>query len=253
MSIPTLPNVVDEVNRLVDQAQQQHLNLRLIGGLAVRLHSPNMEAIGLKREYPDIDFVAHKREQNRLEGFFGQMGYAPDKMFNALNGGRRQIYYDRESGRHIDVFIGDFEMCHKLPLHDRLHAHPLTVPLAELFLSKTQIVQLNKKDALDLIALLLNNPLGDHDDGMINVDRIARLCARDWGLYTTTMLNLGRLETILKNDNPGLNEQQVQTVRTRIETIRQAMQRVRKPLRWRVRNRVGTRLRWYAEVEEVKR
>jgi hypothetical protein len=34
------------------------------------------------------------------------------------------------------VFIGDFEMCHKLPLANRLHREPVTIPLAGHFLSK---------------------------------------------------------------------------------------------------------------------
>ncbi len=250
----TLPNIHEEVNRLVDGAHRERLNLRLIGGLAVRMHSPALSNMIFSREYPDIDFVAYKREQRRLEEFFKRMGYQPDRMFNALNGDRRQIYYDDCSGRHIDVFIGNFEMCHKLPLHeDRLSLDPVTVPLAELFLSKTQIVQLNKKDALDLIALLLDNSLASTDDGAINIDRIARLCSKDWGLYTTTMINLNRLEQILHTENPGLNELQIRTVLERIDAIRRVMQHSRKGFRWQVRSRVGKRMRWYAEVEEVKR
>ena len=46
-------------------------------------------------------------------------------------------------------------MCHKLPLNGRLKMHPVTIPLAELFLSKAQIVQFNRKDAFDIISLLL--------------------------------------------------------------------------------------------------
>ncbi|MFM8322292.1 MAG: hypothetical protein ACKOC5_15365 [Chloroflexota bacterium] len=249
----TLPNIVDEVNRLVGHAQQERLNLRLIGGLAVRMHSPNMEEIGLKRDYPDIDFVVHKNDQRRLAPFFAQMGYEPDQMFNALNGARRQIYYDSASGRHIDIFVGDFEMCHKLKMRDRLAFHPVTVPLAELFLTKIQIVEMNKKDALDLLALLLNNPLGHNDDGVINLDRIARLTSKDWGWYTTTMMNLGRLEHILHSEDTRLTESQVQTIEQRIEMIRQTLKYARKGFRWQVRSRIGKRLRWYTEVEEVNR
>lgn len=250
----TLSNIHEEVERLVDEAHRERLNLRLIGGLAVRMHSPALGNMTFPREYPDIDFVVHKREQRRLEKFFKQMGYQPDKMFNALNGGRRQIYYDDCSGRHIDVFIGDFEMCHKLPLHDdRLGVHPVTVPLAELFLSKSQIVQLNRKDAMDMIALLLDNSLASTDNGAINIDRIARLCSKDWGLYTTTLMNLNRLEQVLRTENPGLDETQSRTVLERIDAIRTVMQRSRKGFRWQVRSRVGKRMRWYAEVEEVKR
>jgi hypothetical protein len=42
-------------------------------------------------------------------------------------------------------------------------------------------------------------------------------------------------------------------VQERIVTIRQAMKQISKPLQWKARNRVGTRLRWYTEVEEVNR
>jgi hypothetical protein len=249
----TLPNIVEEVNRLMDEAQRERLRLRLIGGLAVRMHSQNVGRLGFQREYPDIDFVAPKNEHRRLSTFFIAMGYIPDRAFNTLNGNRRQIYHDTLSGRHIDVFIGDFEMCHKLPMRDRLTVHPVTVPLAELFLSKSQIVELNRKDALDLIALLLDNSLGVSDEGVINLDRISRLCARDWGLYTTTMMNLTRLEQILHSDAHNLKPEQVRLVLERISAIRQAMKQISKPLHWKARDRVGTRLRWYTEVEEVDR
>jgi hypothetical protein len=246
-------DILAEMQRLMEHAERERLPLRLIGGLAVRMHSPRIDHLPIRREYPDIDFVAPKRDHRRLNAFFSQMGYTPDKTFNTLNGDRRQIYYDVEFGRHVDIFVGDFEMCHKLPLRDRLQVHPLTVPLAELLLSKTQIVELNHKDACDLIALLLDNPVGSSDENTINLARIARLCARDWGLYTTTNLNLNRLEHILRHDNPGLNEDESQLVLQRIDAIRHALQQAAKPLRWKARNRLGTRLRWYTEVEEVRR
>ncbi|OGO35349.1 MAG: hypothetical protein A2W35_02710 [Chloroflexi bacterium RBG_16_57_11] len=251
--MPTLTNIIDEANRLMDEAQREHLRLRLIGGLAVRIHSSNLDCINTQRIYPDIDFVVDRHQHRRLAGFFCNMGYLPDKSFNTLNGGKRQIYYDNQIGRHIDIFVGDFEMCHRLPLKDRLSLHPVTLPLAELFLTKTQIVELNHKDALDLIALLLNNEVGDRDDGMINLDRMVRLCARDWGLYTTTMINLGKLEQILATENPGLSETQTHLVSKRIQRIRNALQSASKPLLWKARDRVGTRLRWYVDVEEVDR
>lgn len=249
----TLPNIVEEANRLLEEAQNEHLNLRLIGGLAVKMHSPTMERSNFRREYPDIDFVAHRSDGPRLRPFFAEMGYLPDRAFNNLNGGRRQIYHDPHNGRHIDIFVGDFEMCHRLPLRDRLALHPVTVPLAELFLSKTQIVQLNRKDALDLISLLLDNEVVGDDESQINLERVALLCARDWGLFTTTVLNLGRLEKILREEDLGLNPEQTARVLGRIGKIRAGLSTVSKPLTWKARNRLGTRVRWYTEVEEVNR
>jgi hypothetical protein len=142
-------------------------------------------------------------------------------------------------------------MCHRLPLQKRLHLDPLTVPLAELLLSKTQILELNRKDALDIISLLLNNELGRDDDRKINLHRIARLCLRYWGLYKTTSLNLARVEEMLVTENLGFSEEEKQTVLRRIQRIQRTLKAINKNLFWKFRNQIGTRMRWYSEVEEV--
>jgi hypothetical protein len=248
----TLPDIVDEVQRLMNASDQQNMHLRLIGGLAIRVHSPSAKQSTLQRDYPDIDFVVPKREKRKLDGFFAELGYVPDKNFNLLNGDRRQIFFDAQSGRRIDVFVGDFEMCHKLPMRNRLESHPVTIPLAELFLSKTQIVELNRKDALDIISLLLDNEVGFTDD-TINLDRITRLCLKDWGLYKTLTINLSKVENVLVNENPGLSDKDTQRVLERINTIRRILDRSAKSILWKMRDRLGTRLRWYTEVEEIIR
>jgi hypothetical protein len=43
-------------------------------------------------------------------------GYVADEMFNALRGSRRLLFYDPDNGRHLDVFIGEFSMCHDIPM-----------------------------------------------------------------------------------------------------------------------------------------
>ncbi len=244
---------LEEVRRLLSAAQAQGIHLRLIGGLAVMAHSPHADHFGLRRAYPDIDFVIRRGEQQRLGKFFETNGYLPEKTFNLLNGERRQIYYHRHDGLRIDVFIGDFEMCHRLPLKNRLHVDPLTVPLAELFLSKTQIIELNHKDIVDLVALLLDNEVIAGSDQAINSTRIAWLCARDWGLYTTTCLTLSKVEQALHGDELTLSQADRLLVQQRLNALRQALSQARKGVRWRARARLGTRLRWYAEVEEVER
>ena len=246
------PEIVSEMNRLLQAARENQIEMRVIGGLAVRVHGPREHQVFI-REYPDIDFVVHKNKGPHMEKFFRSQGYIPDKQFNLFNGGRRQIYIDQATGRRVYVFVGDFEMCHKLPMRDRLNLDPVTVPLADLLLSKTQIVELNRKDALDIIALLLNNDLGRDDNGRINLHRIARLCIRYWGLYKTTSMNLQRVEELLRSGDLNLTDEERQLVLERIERIRRTLTAMSKPLFWKIRNRVGTRLRWYTEVEEVGR
>jgi len=250
--MPTLPDVLDETNRLIDAARTQNIFLRLIGGLAVRVHSGDYKRF-FTREYPDIDFVASTDDRRRLEPFFLGMDYTPNKQFNLLNGSRRQIYLDDSTGRHIDIFIGEFEMCHRIPLNGRLHLDPVTVPLAELLLSKAQIVELNRKDALDIASLLLYNELGDDDDGRINLRRIAQLCSDDWGLYKTTSINLRRVEEIVVEKELNLTQKERDLILDCVRRIQRTFEEMPKPLAWQLRDRVGTRVRWYTEVEEVRR
>lgn len=250
----TLPRLEDEMRRLVDEAQRQGLFLRLIGGLAIKTHCDRAPHRALMREYPDIDFVTNRETALRLEQFLVSMGYTPNKTFNTLSGDRRQLYYDEERHRQIDIFIGEFSMCHKLPLSDRLHVEPTTVPLAELFLTKAQIVQLNRKDMLDMLALLLDHEVGASDAETINSSVIAALCAKDWGLYTTVSLTIGKLRTFMQQGEAELLSENLKAlIQQRLDRLQAAMDQAPKSLAWKMRARVGTRVPWYDEVEEVQR
>ncbi len=251
--MPTCDDVLTEARRLVEVGRDQHLTIRLLGGVAIRLHCPSATHQTLTRAYADIDLVVPARDGARVEPFLMGEGYTPNKTFNTLSGERRRLYYDPAHNRQLDVFIGAFEMCHKLPIAERLQLEPLTVPLAELFLSKAQIVMLNAKDALDLVALLLDHPVAAGDDETINAGIVAELCARDWGLYTTITINVGKLANLLSEGSIDLGEAQKQVVRERLATLQQVVEGEPKTLAWKMRARVGTRVRWYEEVEEVHR
>lgn len=246
----SLSELVSEMNRLIVAANEHQIRLRAFGGLAIYAHSQKDPRF-FHRDSPDVDFVVAEQDRHRLDAFFQQMGYVPNKQFNLLNGSQRQIFYDPAAGHRIDILVGDFEMCHKLPMVGRLKIDPVTIPLAELFLSKAQIVQLNRKDAFDLISLLLNNDIGHEDEGKIGMDRIVALCAEDWGLYTTTTMNLKRVEDLLRAEDLGLGDGEREAVVSRLRTITSALEAAPKSRAWKMRSLLGTRVRWYAEVEEV--
>lgn len=249
----TLPEITDEARRVITIAEQMGIHLRLVGGLAIHLQCPSTRLSALRRSYADIDVLTDRAGGQRLDEFFHAHGYTANRQLNTLNGDRRQQYYDETNQRFVDVFVGDFEMCHKIPLGGRLTIEPFTLPLAELFLTKAQIVELNHKDVLDLLALLLDYPVGDRDKAQINGAVIASLCARDWGLYTTINLTLQKLETLLAKKEVILEDMQVSAITSRIGDLRHVMDAAPKTLAWQARDRIGTRLRWYAEVEEVRR
>jgi hypothetical protein len=251
--VTTLDRVEDEMLRIVDEARRRGVLLRVIGGLAVRAHCPSANHASLERVYPDIDLVTPRDQARHLADLMRGLAYLPNKTFNTLNGDRRQLYYDDVRIRQVDIFIGEFDMAHRIPLSERLHMEPVTVPLAELFLSKAQIVEINQKDVLDLLALLLDHGVGAFDDETINLDIVAGLCASDWGLYTTVSMTLERLRSVLARGDVELDATRKETVRGRVESVQDSIDAAPKTLAWKMRARVGKRLRWYQEVEEVQR
>lgn len=248
----TSHEILTEMHRLIEEGNARNIQLRAIGGLAVQAHNKRNHPLFV-RDFADLDFAVAKKQRREFEAFMPEVGYSPDKQFNILNGSQRQIYNDEKTGMKVDVFVGDFEMCHKIPLEDRLTFDPVTIPLAELLLSKAQILELNRKDLLDITSILLNNETGNDDNETINLSILARLCSQDWGLYKTTSINLKRVEEFIQAPDLSLTPEERQLVAQRVEDILHTFETMPKPLAWQLRDRVGTRVKWYIEVEEVDR
>jgi hypothetical protein len=236
-----------EARRLIAHAESSGVLLRLIGGLAIRVHSPG-QRLGDGRTYRDVDVVTAS-SLREVDPVFQSLGYDPFTRFNALHGHSRAIFYGRGDRLKVDVFLGSFSMCHDLPLQDRLTIDPLTVPLAELLLTKLQIVRLTEKDLLDLCALIAEHPVRDDDADAINGVRVAEICARDWGLYHTVELGLDRL--LAELDAGRVRASDPEMIRGRLDELRRRMQDHAKTRKWRMRARVGERLQWYEEPDEV--
>lgn len=242
-------DIVAEAERVAMAASDARVPVRLIGGLAIRLHANDGLPPTLERAYADIDLVTTSKGSKQTLKLLERLGYTPNDRFNAMNAGRRAVVYDFEHQRQVDVFIGEFRMCHKIDLASRILVDPRTVPLAELLLTKLQIVQLNRKDLVDVAALLYVHDIGDHDDETVNADYIAHLLASDWGLWRTsrgtTESSLAHLAD-LELDGPG-----EERVRDRLQRLWARVEAEPKSLRWRSRARIGERSRWYEEPEEV--
>ncbi len=251
MSDQIREDIQEEALRIAQAGQAQGILLRLLGGLAVRLHSPSAQHRALARSYPDIDFATPVRQSQRVEKLFVGLGYEPNKSFNLFNGDSRLLFYDHANERQIDVFIGAFEMCHHLPITERLAVEPLTLPLAELLLTKLQIVEMNEKDIRDLCALLLDHPLGDNDAETINLARVVGLCSQDWGLWKTVILSIKKVQDFC--DAYPLEPGDKATIVQRLDILRMALNESPKPLKWKMRAAIGEKVQWYELPEEVRR
>jgi hypothetical protein len=199
----------------------------------------------LTREYKDLDFATSKKSSGDLQKLLRDMGYEPHLGFNAMNGRERLLFYDNPNERQVDVFVSSFRMCHEIPLEKRLTVDEDTVPLAELLLTKLQIIELNEKDVRDTVALLLEHEVTDDDRG-VNASRVASLCADDWGLWRTISHNLEKLR-----HHVGNYDVDAETVSNRVSLILERIEIAPKSRSWRMRAKIGERKRWYELPEEV--
>ncbi len=244
-------DVLTEAKRLLAAAEAADLPVRALGGAAIALRVAERMPPSLQRVVADIDLATPKRAGRKLEDFLATAGYEPNEAFNTMNGARRLLFYDTDHGRQLDVFVGVFEMCHQLPLEARMLLEPCTLPLAELVLTKLQIRKLNAKDRNDLYALFSCCPVEARDGGAINASYIGELCGEDWGLYRTSTINLDLL--VRERDAVELTEPQQQQLSTGLTRLRAAIEGRPKSRRWKLRARVGERVRWYEDPEEVER
>jgi hypothetical protein len=237
-------DIVTEGRRVLGAAREAGLTLRLLGGVAVNVRSRGLPP-ALTREYQDLDFATSKKSSGDLQKLLRDMGYEPNLGFNAMNGRERLLFYDDPNERQVDVFVSSFRMCHEIPLEKRLTVDEDTVPLAELLLTKLQIVELNEKDVRDTVALLLEHEVIDDDTG-VNSWHISTLCAEDWGLWRTITRNLEDLRGRVASYDVDHD-----VVSNRVSLLLERIEAMPKSRSWRLRAKIGERKRWYELPEEV--
>jgi hypothetical protein len=250
-AVPASPlgDVREEGLRVVRTAAERGVPMRLVGGVAVWARCPSSNLPGLSRSYGDVDVVSLSRDRPEVTRFLEDMGYVADRRFNAIHGAQRLYFMDPTHDRPLDVILDRFAMCHVLDLHDRLDVEPLTIPLAELVLTKLQVVALNDKDLRDLIALFADHSLTGPPPDAIDVARITALLGADWGFEHTARNSLDRLAGALATYD--IPEAMRVSVSERITELVMSIDRAPKTIRWRARALLGERVKWYEEPEEI--
>jgi len=234
--------------------ENKHMVMRLIGALAFRTHCQEFGYLQdkLGRQFTDFDFASYPKFVRDIVRVLTGLGYKEDKQVTQLFGDRRMIFHDPVFGRHIDIFFNALEFCHRISFTGRLEVEQNTLPLAELLLEKMQIVQINEKDLIDTIMLLREHPLGDTDLETINVSLITRTLSDDWGFWRTVSGNLKLLDEKLGGYTLLTNQDRL-IVHERIHDLLHFIEVAPKSLRWKARGKIGEKVKWYKDVEELSR
>ena len=242
----------NELQRILKAGEEHGVTLRVIGSLAFQMHCPKYGYLqaALGRAYTDIDFAGYGKQSREVREMMKLLGYEELKEVFIVSEGDRAIFHQIGSTLHVDVFYDKLDFSHVVSWTDRLEVDNPTIPLAELVLEKMQIFQINEKDIIDTIMLLLEHPLGGSDDEVINIERISQLLAKDWGLWRTTTMNLDKVRQMADHYSQLGQEDQAKVV-TQVNAALARIEEEPKSRGWKLRARVGDRVKWYKDVDEV--
>jgi hypothetical protein len=236
----------DLTTELIDRARARGIAVRALGGLGVDLRASDAPPV-LRRQFADVDLAAPRTTRRQLSEMLEEAGLEGEPEFNALQGARRQIWWTPDRSTHVDLFLGEFRMCHRLDLDGRLDVDHPALPAADLLLTKLQVLELNRKDVTDVAALLTTHRLGDGDEpGSINRRRVAHVLSTDWGFYTTATDNLERIPGLVSEIDSELGRR----VANSAGTIREEAVAAPKSRAFKLRAKIGRRKRWYEVPDE---
>ena len=231
---------LEAAEQIIKLGESRGVKLRLLGGLAFKKLCPSASAARYNRENKDIDLIGRREKQREVVKIMETLGYKPREMFNRLSMGKRLIYYDFHNKRRVDIFLDEFEMCHKFNFRDSLEDEPLTLPITELVMTKLQVMEKTEKEYRDLLAAFTDFEVTEGAGG-IDGAKIASMCASDWGLYTTFTKSL----SALRQWAVDLAGEDREVIVARIEALQATLDAKPKTLAWRMRSRIGEKARWY--------
>jgi hypothetical protein len=256
-----LADIRDEASSIAAEVAAAGLPARLLGGVAFWLRCPSVRSGPFARDYADLDFAVSKPAAQRFRAILEGRGYLPDKFFNGLHGATR-LYYGAPDGQwSVDIVIDELTMSHRLDLRGQLDGPGPTLTPADLLLTKLQVWEINRKDLGDAACLLADHGLAAGPGGAstagastagpdeISLARVTAVLGTDWGFCHTAERNLGKVaELAAAEPVPGAGHD----VAAQAGAIQAAIEAAPKSRSWRLRSRIGERVKWYETPEEVR-
>lgn len=260
---------INEAIRIVEAAERRGVTLRILGALAIRLHSGehnklhiNLDRLGSDKSFTDIDFMAYSKERHKVRAVMeDDLGFKISPQTLLMHGKERLIYYHPDGLYHVDIFFDKLRFSHDIDFGDnpkkgRLSLDFPTIPLAELLLEKLQIHDITEKDVKDVIVLLRAHKLAEKDEKeVLNIKYISEVLADDWGFWYDVVQNLKKAkESLRKYLKEGMmSGEDAQDVTSKIEKLLNYIEVKPKTSKWKKRMRQGTDKKWWRDVEEISR
>lgn len=244
-------NFEHELKTILDACDHAGVLARVFGSMAFKIHCGRYGYLQTEMGLPygDIDLASYVKYSRQIRAIMTELGYEENREIFVLSAAQRAMFYKNGADLRVDITYDKLDFCHAIQLRDRLEIDSPTLPLAELFLEKMQIVKLSEKDVVNTIMLLLEHPVGDINKETINIKLIARLCADEWGLWHTVTLNLNKVSQFAVQYDKLTPEEKAR-VETQVKDIALRLYQEPKPLSWKVRDHMGDRVQWYKDVDD---
>ena len=264
---------IRESESIVDVAKSNGLTMRILGGLAIAMHCRNQSDFAKRlgrtgtgvvegQEYSDIDFVAYRKQRDKLKEFFNKIGYVKRRATLSSAASERQIYYHPKGWFYVDVFFDQLLVAnHPIDFRGRLELDYPTITATYMLLEKVQMWEaFGVKDLKDCLLLLLSHDVKENTDKeAINASYMAKLLAQDWGFWYTVTTNLQNIRKFVSElDNLGseakitpetISKQERNDINMKIDTLAKRIEVEPKSFGWKMRAKVGTKKQWYCHVE----
>ena len=260
--------MLDDARRIVEEAAQRGIHLKLLGAIAIRLNASKyadlflrLDRLKSENKFTDIDLAAYGKQRIQVRRLLQELGFEVNQQSLLMHGNSRMIFEHAQKGYSLDVFFDKLQFSHDVqfgrrPDEGRLGLSPLTLPPADLVLEKLQIHEINEKDLKDLVLLFAANTIGNsEDENVINGKHIASILSSDWEFWYEAKLNLEKLLKFLRSYvNEKLIDAGVETiVRSRVEELTRLIDEEPKSKDWQKRSKAGPEKKWWRDVEERSR
>lgn len=262
-----------EAQGIVEKAMEESLTLRILGGLAIAIHSEKHREFAKKlgrtgtgiikgQEYSDIDYISYCNQRKRVQEFFEKLGYAKRRATLSTAASERQIYYHPKGWFYVDIFFDKLLVAnHPIDFRGRLELDYPTITVTDMLLEKIQMWEaFSVKDLKDCLLLLKAHKVGERTEKeQIDSAHIAKILAQDWGFWYTATTNLKKLrkfisevDTIGKEaeiDPQQIDKKDREEITQKIDSLLERIEKEPKTFGWKMRAKIGTKKKWYNPVE----
>src|SRR3989442_4910166 len=140
--IPTQVSM-DDALTILRAASETKVPLKMVGGLAIKIHSLNEEEFAKRlgrsaepgQEYSDIDFATYYKSRDRVRRVMESLGYSKRPSTMSTSASQRQIYFHSKGWFYVDVFWDMLKAAnHPINFRNRLAVDAGSLPRLDLLL-----------------------------------------------------------------------------------------------------------------------